>query len=133
MGSLSCEERTSLCSIEGQSVFVDLEIHPKTKLLLKIGAWSPAQQQEFYVCGYFDRTQALQNLFEFIQGFAFIVGHNIEAHDWPYLVKQDVKFADMKPRLIDTLVLNPLAFPANPYHYSCVIARAASHCSKAKG
>jgi len=99
-----------------QLVFVDLEIHPDTEQLLKIGAWRGQDKADFYRQGRFDRADACRALLTFIGRARFIVGHNIEAHDWPYLCRLDASFEPLRDRLIDTLVLNPLAFPANPYH-----------------
>jgi ATP-dependent DNA helicase RecQ len=98
------------------SVFVDLEIHPETQVLLKIGAWRAADERGFYRQGNIDPSEDLQALLYFIGDSRFIIGHNIEQHDWPYLCEKELAFSELSPCLIDTLVLNPLAFPANPYH-----------------
>jgi len=100
-----------------QSVLVDLEIHPETQQLLKIGAWRPEGHTKLYYDGRFNRSDALAALFEFIRSSHFIIGHNIQSHDWAYLMKADPHFSQLKDRLIDTLILNPLAFPENPYHH----------------
>jgi ATP-dependent DNA helicase RecQ len=102
--------------ILNQSVFIDLEIHSKTQQLLKIGAWHPLKNKSLYYAGRFNRNDALQALFKFISSCDFIVGHNIHEHDWPYLIEKDVTFKSLSNKLIDTLTLNPLAFPENPYH-----------------
>lgn len=98
------------------SVFIDLEIHPETEALLKIGAWRANDGASFYRSGNFVRNNSLRELLDFIENSRFVVGHNIELHDWPYLCKAEPLFEELQQRLIDTLVLNPLAFPANPYH-----------------
>jgi len=108
---------SNIVNILRQSVFVDLEIHTDTKLLLKIGAWKPQSNKEFYKGGRFDRKTAINELFTFVSSSNFIVGHNIHKHDWVYLVQQNKKFAQLETKLIDTLTLNPLAFPENPYHH----------------
>ena len=99
-----------------QLVFIDLEIHPETKELLKIGGWRADDDACFYRQGKINRAVSLAELLSFIGEARFIVGHNIEQHDWPYLCALDASFSQLQHRLIDTLVLNPLAFPANPYH-----------------
>jgi len=99
-----------------QAVFVDLEIHPDTQELLKIGAWRAADDAAFYRQGKMDPAVVLPELLTFIGAARFIIGHNIELHDWPYLCAKEAAFQTLTPHLIDTLVLNPLAFPANPYH-----------------
>ncbi|MDX8409525.1 MAG: RecQ family ATP-dependent DNA helicase [Mariprofundales bacterium] len=99
-----------------QSVFVDLEIHPETQQLLKIGAWRPVDEAAFYRDGKIAIASACSDLRDFIGDSRFIIGHNIAQHDWPWLVDHYPLLKSMQDRLIDTLVLNPLAFPANPYH-----------------
>ncbi|MFQ5518814.1 MAG: RecQ family ATP-dependent DNA helicase, partial [Mariprofundus sp.] len=103
-------------SLLKQAVFVDLEIHPETQALLKIGAWAAVDDTTFSRQGRFDPADACRDLLDFIGQARFIIGHNIEEHDWPYLCKLDASFTPLQDHLIDTLVLNPLAFPANPYH-----------------
>ena len=51
------------------------------------------------------------------QGFDHVIGHNILRHDLPYLVAASPKFVVLADAPIDTLWLNPLAFPRNPYHH----------------
>ncbi len=46
-----------------------------------------------------------------------IIGHNILRHDLPHMVAQRPHLARLSGSAIDTLWLNPLAFPRNPYHH----------------
>ncbi|WP_306752428.1 RecQ family ATP-dependent DNA helicase [Paracoccus actinidiae] len=46
-----------------------------------------------------------------------LIGHNILRHDLPHLTAARPRFATLTRSLIDTLWLNPLAFPRNPYHH----------------
>lgn len=64
-----------------------------------------------------DLAAGLARLDRFAQGAAFLVGHNLMAFDAPHLeaAKPDLRLLRL-PR-IDTLRLNPLAFPRNPYHH----------------
>ena len=64
-----------------------------------------------------DLLQALQKLDAFAEGATFLLGHNLIAFDAPHLeaVMPDLKLLKL-PR-VDTLRLNPLAFPRNPYHH----------------
>src|SRR5262249_31799117 len=54
---------------------------------------------------------------EFGQGAKFLLGHNLIGFDVPHLeaAKPELRLLEL-PR-IDTLHLNPLAFPRNPYHH----------------
>lgn len=60
---------------------------------------------------------ALNKLDAFAAGLDFLLGHNLVAFDRPHLaaVKPDLALLDLPA--VDTLRLNPLAFPRNPYHH----------------
>ena len=64
-----------------------------------------------------DLIQAIDALDRLAEGAAFLLGHNLIAFDLPHLraVQPNLRLLD-KPA-IDTLRLNPLAFPKNPYHH----------------
>ncbi|XYJ08768.1 RecQ family ATP-dependent DNA helicase [Telluria sp. B2] len=61
--------------------------------------------------------QALAGLDEFASGSSFVLGHNFIAFDRSYLLaaKPDLKLLQLP--VVDTLCINPLAFPRNPYHH----------------
>lgn len=60
---------------------------------------------------------ALPRLDGFASGLSLLLGHNLIAFDIPHLqaAKSDLKLLQLPA--IDTLCLNPLAFPRNPYHH----------------
>ena len=60
---------------------------------------------------------ALAKLDAFGEGATYLLGHNLIAFDLPHLraAKPDLRLLQLPP--IDTLWLNPLAFPRNPYHH----------------
>jgi hypothetical protein len=64
-----------------------------------------------------DLGKALARLDDFADGAAFLLGHNLVAFDAPHLeaARPDMRLLRL-PR-VDTLRLNPLAFPRNPYHH----------------
>jgi ATP-dependent DNA helicase RecQ len=64
-----------------------------------------------------DLAKALARLDEFAEGAVFVLGHNLMGFDAPHLeaAKPDLRLLKL-PR-VDTLRLNPLAFPRNPYHH----------------
>ncbi|WP_375186104.1 RecQ family ATP-dependent DNA helicase [Pseudooceanicola sp.] len=64
-----------------------------------------------------DSKSALEKLDFFCAGFAHVIGHNILRHDLPHLMAVSPRFAKLAEGPIDTLWLNPLAFPRNPYHH----------------
>ena len=71
---------------------------------------------ESFVQGKQRLDEALIKLERFAKDLSFLLGHNIVAFDLPHLhaVKPAMALLDMPA--IDTLRLNPLAFPRNPYH-----------------
>lgn len=60
---------------------------------------------------------ALEQLDTLAEGANFLLGHNLITFDLPYLaaVKPDLRLLQLPA--VDTLWLNPLAFPRNPYHH----------------
>lgn len=64
-----------------------------------------------------DLTAALTKLDSFADGLAFLLGHNIIAFDLPHLTAAKPDLRLLKQPAVDTLRLNPLAFPRNPYHH----------------
>lgn len=64
-----------------------------------------------------DLAKALTELDRFAEGAKFLLGHNLVAFDLPYLAaaKPDMQLLELPA--VDTLRLNPLAFPRNPYHH----------------
>ena len=64
-----------------------------------------------------DVAAALKKLDALAEGAAFLLGHNLIAFDLPHLkaAKPDLQLVGLPA--VDTLRLNPLAFPRNPYHH----------------
>ncbi|MCW5621612.1 MAG: RecQ family ATP-dependent DNA helicase, partial [Burkholderiales bacterium] len=60
---------------------------------------------------------ALNALDHLADGAAFILGHNLIAFDLPQLRAAQPNLRLLDKPAIDTLRLNPLAFPRNPYHH----------------
>ena len=62
-------------------------------------------------------ASALARLDDFAEGATYVLGHNLIAFDLPHLqaAKPGLRLLRLPP--IDTLRLNPLAFPRNPYHH----------------
>ena len=62
-------------------------------------------------------SQALAKLDELAQGADFLLGHNLIDFDLPHLRAANPNLRLLHLPAVDTLRLNPLAFPRNPYHY----------------
>ena len=110
------QQKPDLTAFVSQCVALDLEIHPETHSILKIGAMNPANDRTLSFQGKFERRDALKQLDEFCREAGFLLGHNISRHDIPYLQEHDSWLKLCALPLIDTLFLSPLAFPKNPYH-----------------
>lgn len=64
-----------------------------------------------------DLAAALAVLDKFATDADFLLGHNLIAFDLPHLKAVAPDLPLLKLPLVDTLRLNPLAFPRNPYHH----------------
>jgi ATP-dependent DNA helicase RecQ len=64
-----------------------------------------------------DVGKALRRLDAFAEGSKFLLGHNLIGFDIPHLEAANPELRILKLPRIDTLRLNPLAFPRNPYHH----------------
>lgn len=62
-------------------------------------------------------NEALEKLDSLADTAAFLLGHNLVAFDLPHLRAIDPNLRLLEKPVIDTLRLNPLAFPKNPYHH----------------
>ena len=60
---------------------------------------------------------ALNDLDDLADGADFLLGHNIISFDLPYLRTTNSDLRLLRLPVVDTLRLNPLAFPRNPYHH----------------
>ncbi len=60
---------------------------------------------------------ALAKLDDLAQGADFLLGHNLIDFDLPHLRAANPNLSLPQLPAVDTLRLNPLAFPRNPYHY----------------
>ena len=59
----------------------------------------------------------LARLDELADGADFVLGHNLIDFDLPYLQAVNPQLRLLRLPAVDTLRLNPLAFPRNPYHH----------------
>ena len=97
-------------------VSIDLEVAPIDGRIHKIGAVRSDTEDDFHRAGG-HLGAALQALDRYAHGAQCVLGHNIIEHDLKYLAAADPRLALFQLPVIDTLRLNPLAFPAHPYHH----------------
>ena len=60
---------------------------------------------------------ALAKLDDLSAGADFLLGHNLISFDWPHIQAVSPNLQLLRLPVVDTLRLNPLAFPRNPYHH----------------
>ena len=111
----SVEESRQLLS---RCLSVDLEVAVRDRRIRALARvrWDTGESLAFPGAG--DRLpQALAKLDELSRDADFLLGHNLIDFDLPHLqaVNPDLKL--LRLPLVDTLRLNPLAFPRNPYHH----------------
>ncbi len=95
---------------------LDIEVGRKNERIHAFAAVRPdTGQAEIFQGG--DLPAALAKLDDFADGTTFLLGHNLIAFDLPHLhaAKPDLRL--LRLPAVDTLRLNPLAFPRNPYHH----------------
>lgn len=97
-------------------VSVDIEVDPKTA---RIFAFAAVQRGETppILSRKGDLEGALDRLETVVANSDHLIGHNILRHDLPHLAAARPRLAKLFGAPIDTLWLNPLAFPRNPYHH----------------
>ena len=104
----SCQE------LLAQSLLFDIEVNEKNEIYALGAVFG---EQTFLVS---DRKNIDSNLLAEFDAFArdarFVLGHNILNHDLPRLRHLAPSLQLFKKPAIDTLLLSPLAYPANPYH-----------------
>jgi ATP-dependent DNA helicase RecQ len=97
-------------------VSVDLEVGVQDQRIHRFAAVRADTGERFTFAGG-DLVKALARLDALADGAAFVLGHNLIAFDLPHLaaVKPDLRLLGLPA--VDTLRINPLAFPRNPYHH----------------
>ena len=101
-----------------RSLSIDLEVD-RNEETIRAAAAVRSDSGQIFLSNNFNQHPAnsLHDMDAMSQGADVLVGHNIIAFDIPHLqaLKPDMEL--LKLPVIDTLRLNPLAFPRNPYHH----------------
>ena len=95
------------------SLFFDFETS-QTGKIYKVGAI--LGDKIFFLDGNFDVIRGFKALNDFAVSAQCVVGHNIVEHDLKCLRESSPQSKILNLPVIDTLLLSPLCFPANPYH-----------------
>ena len=95
---------------------IDLEVGRDDSLIHRFAAVRGDTGESFhYRRG--DLGAALAKLDQLAEGAAFLIGHNLIEFDSKILAATDPGLRLLRLPQVDTLRLNPLAFPRNPYHH----------------
>ncbi len=103
-------------SFSPRCLSLDLEVGVRDRRIRAFAALRPDTGGRLVFRGG-DLAAALNELDALADGAAFLLGHNLIAFDLPQLraAKPDLRLLSVPA--VDTLRLNPLAFPRNPYHH----------------
>lgn len=100
----------------GRCLSIDLEVDPKRAALFAFAAVQNGDGPAV-ATGQGGVARGLDRLEQVLADFAHPLGHNILRHDLEHLFAARPRLAARMEAPIDTLWLNPLAFPRNPYHH----------------
>ena len=106
----------------GQLLFrclsLDLEVSVRDRRIRAFAGVRPdAGQSLVYPATRDSLATAFAKLDELSRGADFLLGHNLIAFDLPHLKAANPGLRLLRLPAVDTLRLNPLAFPRNPYHH----------------
>ncbi|UWQ22376.1 RecQ family ATP-dependent DNA helicase [Jannaschia sp. W003] len=99
----------------GRCLSVDLEVDPSTAQVFALAAVGGGDAPAL-VSRRGRLDEALDRLEEQAATAAHLIGHNVLRHDLAHLTAARPRLYALADAPIDTLWLNPLAFPRNPYH-----------------
>ncbi|MBX4954735.1 RecQ family ATP-dependent DNA helicase [Rhizobium lentis] len=103
-------------SLVDRCLSIDLEVDPSKAQIFTFAAVRHADGEKA-VFRNGNQEAALDRLEDLASEAEFLLGHNIIRFDLPHLAAVRPQFAELATKAIDTLWLNPLAFPRNPYHH----------------
>ena len=103
-------------TLAARCLSIDLEVSRESGRLFAFAAVRGDTEQSLVFRGQWHLPEALDKLDAFSEGCDFVLGHNAIAFDIPILAAARPSLALLRVPVLDTLRLNPLAFPRNPYH-----------------
>ena len=96
---------------------LDLEVGKDSRIRAFAGIRADTGQTLVFPTNRDSLATALAKLDHFAKGADFLLGHNLIAFDLPHLKAAKPGLRLLQLPAVDTLQLNPLAFPRNPYHH----------------
>ena len=98
-------------------ISLDLEVGREDGRIRALGAIRWDTDERFSHSQRRGISEALSRLDDLADGASFVLGHNVIGFDLPHLRSARPGLRLLKLPVIDTLRLNPLAFPRHPYHH----------------
>ena len=95
---------------------IDLEVDVNTARINALAAWRPDTGEQLTTRNGPPDAEEVGRLDHMAQGTRFLLGHNLIAFDVPHLQAAYPGLGLLSLPRLDTLLLNPLAFPRRPYH-----------------
>ena len=95
---------------------LDLEISRHDSILLAAAAFRPDSEKHLSMPRR-PKGRDLERFDRLAENASFLLGHNIIPFDLPHLRALNPRLRLLKLPAVDTLRLNPLAFPQRPYHH----------------
>ena len=115
MDGTHARDTAGTVALLSRCVSIDLEVDPNTDRIRSFAAIRPGVPRSFvHRRGNF--KAALYALDNYAEDAEFALGHNFIEFDSRHLEEADSSLRLLNKPRIDTLWLNPLAFPRNPYH-----------------
>ena len=97
---------------------LDLEVTVDDKRIRAFAGVRPdTGERVTFPAGRLSFDAALAKLDALAEGAEFLLGHNLIAFDLPHLRAANPNLRLLRLPAVDTLMLNPLAYPRNPYHH----------------
>jgi ATP-dependent DNA helicase RecQ len=113
---LPAPENLAPVAMAPRCLSIDLEVGIKDGRIHSFAAVQ-GESQAAFVFRKGDLTAALATLDDFAAKSSFLLGHNLIDFDLPHLAAAAPTLSLLQLPAVDTLRLNPLAFPRNPYHH----------------
>ena len=111
-------ERDTTTNLSEHCLSLDLEVGVEDRRIHGFAAVRPDTGQPLlFPAGSSSLAAALAKLDDFADAVDFLLGHNIMDFDLPHLRAANPNLRLLRLPAVDTLRLNPLAFPRNPYHH----------------
>ena len=108
--------RTKADDFLSRGISIDLEVGRNDGRIHSFAAVR-SDNGEFFSFSRGKLQPALKKLDQFVDGAEYLLGHNLIDFDAIHLAAADPDLRLLKLPRVDTLRLNPLCFPRNPYHH----------------